>query len=318
MTDAKVAVIILHWNNYEDTCNCLYSLRAATYRNLLTVVVDNASSNDSVERLRAEFPECHFIMNPANYGFAKGNNEGIRYILEQNADYVMLLNNDTVVEPGFLEPLISAAETFPHPGAVSGTIYDYDRDTGPTNRIYYAGAKLSRWRGTGIVARSGQIDNQAQESVKMVSFVSGCSMLIPSNVLQDVGLLDECFYFGVEDADFCWRLLDKHYKMYYVPDSILWHKRSGSRNFTPEEFYHGYISKCLLMKKHLPRLLWVGWYVVFALRTLIFSRRITASLQKKHRLRPEQAQAIQQAIRRAILAAGRGNFDSPLNSRSIP
>ena len=165
MTDAKVAVIILHWNNYEDTCNCLYSLRAATYRNLLTVVVDNASSNDWVERLRAEFPECHFIMNPANYGFAKGNNEGICYILEQNADYVMLLNQ-IGCRSGFLEPLISAAETLPHPGAVSGTIYDYYRDTGPTNRIYYAGAKLSRWRGTGIVARSGQIDNQDKNQLR--------------------------------------------------------------------------------------------------------------------------------------------------------
>lgn len=314
MPNAKVAVIVLHWNNYADTRDCLESLRDATYTDLMMVVVDNSSTNDSVDRLRAEFPQAHFVMNPANYGFAKGNNEGIRYALEHDADYVLLLNNDTIVSPDFLEPLVRTAASADRVGAISGTIYDYDRETGPTRRIYYAGAELSRWRGMGIIARYGQIDEEPEQSVTEVSHVSGCSMLIPRSVLDDIGLLDEQFYFGVEDADFCWRLLDSHYKLYYVPDSVLWHKRSGSRSFTPDEFYHGYISKCLLMYKHLPPLLWAGWYVIYAVRTLLFSGRIVAYLQRKHQLKSDQAQAMQQAIRRAIVAAGKGDFESPLKS----
>src|SRR5205823_1889527 len=107
----RVGIIILNWNSYQVTSECLLSLRKLNYPNTEIVLVDNGSSDDSADRLQNEFPEIRVLRNPENLGFPGGNNVGIRYVLDRGADYLLLLNNDTVVQPDFLRELVQVAES---------------------------------------------------------------------------------------------------------------------------------------------------------------------------------------------------------------
>src|SRR4051812_28779275 len=109
----QIAAVVLNWNNYQDSRDCLLSLQQATYPRLRVVLVDNGSSDGSGEQLAAEFPGADFMSNTTNLGFARGCNVGTRHALAHGADYVLLLNNDTVVTAGFLEPAVATAEADP-------------------------------------------------------------------------------------------------------------------------------------------------------------------------------------------------------------
>lgn len=266
------------------------------------IIVDNYSTNDSVGKLRAEFPHFTYIMNPANCGFAKGNNPGIRYALENQADYVLLLNNDTIVSPDFLEPLIAAGEANPLVGALSSSIYDYDRSTGPTRRIFYAGGKLSMLRGTGIRFRLGEIDTQPASQPVAAGYVTGCCMLMKRDALLNVGLLDELFFFGVEDYDYSLRLIQQGYQMLWVPGSIIWHKGGASRSYTPDEIGNLYIAKAAFMKKHLPLWLWYPWFAMFAGHSVVTARRVVENKSMPIMTRSQKT-ALTHAIISALLQA---------------
>src|SRR3990172_1565611 len=123
----KVSIVILNWNGLDDTLECLEALRSCTYPNCETIVVDNGSAGDQVRRLRQKVASgVHIIENPENYGFAGGCNVGIRFALSRGADYVLLLNNDTIVDPAFLGSLVAAAEELPDAAALCPKVCYYD------------------------------------------------------------------------------------------------------------------------------------------------------------------------------------------------
>src|SRR3990170_2313546 len=259
----RVFIIILNWNGYADTAECVRSLYRITYPSFVIVVVDNGSIDGSVARLKDEFRDVVCMENKENLGFAGGNNEGIRYALEHGADYVLLLNNDTVVEAGFLDVLVRAAECYPvcHPEFISGSqtmqgqeipkqVQDdrgNDRQSGvcSSEKIGVVGPKIYSglpgssilWEaGGGIDWRYGkayhtgfdETDRGQWDGVRDVDYVSGCAMLIKREVLEEVGLLDERFFLYYEETDFCARVREKGYRVVFAPEARIWHKISNT------------------------------------------------------------------------------------------
>jgi GT2 family glycosyltransferase len=272
-----VAVVVLNFNGHEDTVACIESLRGATYRALRLIVVDNGSTRPGLGAVRDVLADGEFIGLGENRGFSAGNNVGIRAAVAGGAEYVALLNNDTVVAPGFLEPLIDTLASDLRLAAATGTILSWH--AGPTDLIWYAGGRLSRIRGEGIRPRVGEALGVVGDSPQAVSFISGCFIVMPAKVLVEEGMLDEDFFVGAEDIDLSWRLQTRGYRLVYVPASVLWHRGGRSREFTPAEVYRGYVSKILLMRKRLSKWsygLWLTGFTLFiaAVRLPLASRRL--------------------------------------------
>jgi GT2 family glycosyltransferase len=304
-----VAVVLLNYNGHDDTRLCLQSLASATYPRLFVIVCDNASSRPGLDILEAEFPAARFIRNPTNAGFAAGCNIGIAAAIELGAAYVVLLNNDTVVDPGFVEPLLEAFESNPRAGAAGGTILQWDKS--PSDRIWYAGGRLSKLRGGISMPGYGQRFVAADHpAVVSTGFVSGCFATIPVRVLNDVGWLDEDFFLGVEDLDFAWRLDERGLASLYVPRAVIWHRSGRSRAFDEDEAYRGYVATMLLQRKHRSRLAYWAWLAAYTIymRTAGLSRasKQLAGAGYAH----GSARAARAAIDRALRDARRGALET--------
>jgi GT2 family glycosyltransferase len=220
-TPPKVWIILLNWDGLTDTRECLESLRQITYENYQVLVVDNASLGDDPRILGEEYGEyIHIIENDENYGFAEGNNIGIRWILPRGTDYVLLLNNDTVVHPAFLTELVRAAEADPRIGVVGSKIYYlYDPE-----HIWSAGGRVDWWKGTVWMIGEGDEDGPAYHATTDVDWVSGCALMVKAKVLQEISLLDPFFFLRGEDVEFCIRARRSGYRVVYVATSEIWHK----------------------------------------------------------------------------------------------
>lgn len=251
----KVSVIILTWNSYEVTQDCLFSLRKSDYTNFEIVLVDNGSKDSSADKLLQEFPEIRLIRNPTNLGFTGGNNVGMRDALARGTDYLLLLNNDTVVAPNFLSTMVAAAESDPKIGILNPKIYFFE----PHDEIWYAGGEHKPWWSFPKHLDGGKRDTSTNGRPREVSFVTGCAFLIKRDVITRVGLLDEILFMGVEDLDFSIRARQAGYKAVYVPTAIIWHKVSvdTERNagIPVRDFY--YVRNSILVaRKHLTARLW--------------------------------------------------------------
>ena len=178
----KVSIIVLNWNTYELTRESLESLREITYPNYEIILVDNASSDGSVPRLKKDFPHVTLIQNRANLGFARGCNVGIRCALSREADYVLLLNSDSVVEKGFLEPAVEHAESDKKIGLVSGKIYLKDKP----GYLWYAGGSFSLLRGMVVIRGWHQLDEGQFNKPEEVDVSTGALMLIKREILDKV------------------------------------------------------------------------------------------------------------------------------------
>jgi GT2 family glycosyltransferase len=220
---SKVSVIVLNLNGYEDTRECLASLRKVRYPNFDVVLVDNGSSDNSGYRLEREFPDVKFIRSERNTGFTGGNNLGIRYALDGGASYVLMLNNDTIVSPDFLEKLVEVAETDSGIGIVGPKIL-YASDP---QRIWFAGGYIRHGSGACHHVGLNELDqpDKYREAVDS-AFITGCAMLVKSEVFRKIGLLDDKLFCTFEDVDFCMRATEVGSRSVFVPASRIWHKIS--------------------------------------------------------------------------------------------
>jgi GT2 family glycosyltransferase len=219
-----VAIVILTWNGRNDTLECLASLQGVTYPGRKTIVVDNASADGTAEAVKARFPEAEVIVNAGNLRFAGGNNAGIRRALGLGADYILLLNNDTDVDPGFLGRLVEAAEKDPLCGMAAPKILYYgDRD-----RVWYAGGAISWWQGWISHIGVREKDDGRFDRGGPTAYVTGCCVLVKRKLVEEVGMLDEAYFIYGEDADWSIRAARKGYRLLYVPEARIWHKLSVS------------------------------------------------------------------------------------------
>ncbi len=294
----KVSIIILNWNGWKDTLECLESLYQINYSDYNVIIVDNNSEDSSIEKIRnycegklkveSEFfkynsmnkpinilettkdesesiinIETNFkcltsnrklilIKNDKNYGFAEGNNIGIKYALNiLNSDYVLLLNNDTVVDENFLDRLVTISGNDENIGAVCPKMYYYDYN-GRKDVIWFAGENFSFWKGE-FYSRYGfnKTDTGNYEKIKEVDKVEGTCILIKKNVLNEIGLLDPKYYIYWEIPDLCFRMFKKGFKGLYIPEAKIWHKVSASSKKALSKTYTYYIrNQFFFMKKN--------------------------------------------------------------------
>jgi len=219
-----VYIILVNWNGMRDTLECLQSLEQVSYSKFKILVVDNASSDGSVEEISKQYPKVEFICNKENLRFAGGNNVGIEYALKQKAEYVLLLNNDTTVEKNFLSELVNAFENNANVGIAGAKIFYFS----DKKRIWYAGGRVNLK--TGITSHRGirHIDNEQFNKTEETDYITGCCMLLKREVIDEVGMLDESYFIYGEDADWCLRAKKVGYKLLYVPSAIVYHKVSVS------------------------------------------------------------------------------------------
>jgi GT2 family glycosyltransferase len=224
MPEPVVYVLILNWNMKDDTAECVASVLETDYPNYRVLVVDNGSADGSPECLNRSFPSIEMIVNPENLGFAAGNNVGIRHALRMGADYVFLLNNDTIVDASMLSSLVACGESADCIGLVAPNILYYD----DKNRIWRLGDRVHRWLPVPLSVGRNQIDRGQFADPFDVDYVTFCGALIKRAVLKTIGLLDERFFFTYEDADFCRRARDAGYRVVCQPRARMWHKVSLS------------------------------------------------------------------------------------------
>jgi GT2 family glycosyltransferase len=221
--------VLLNWNGWKDTVDCLSSLQKLEYGNNCIIVVDNGSTNDSVPRIRAQFPQVKVIEMGKNLGFAGGCNAGIRAALERDAEYVWLLNNDTVVDRFALRALVERAEQDTRIGAVGAILYYMDK---PSRIQTWGGLKVNLWTGRfSFVERASSMDH--------FEYLSGASLFIKMRAIKDVGLLDDSFFMYGEDADYGFRLRKAGWSLSVAEDARVWHKDAAStgRKSPMHDFY---------------------------------------------------------------------------------
>ena len=277
---AKVYLIILNWNGYKDTCECLRSVLDISFNDLQVVVVDNASTNNSCDeieywakqngletiRLSRELAEnsevtsyskpgaldvgnsIFLIQTGENLGFAGGNNIGISFALRMQAEYVWILNNDTVVDPGCLEPLISVMEINSHIGIAGSRVMYYDRP----NEVQTTGMRLGINYLTISHYDFGNVDaNVILVQPVEVDCVAASSMLVRSKMVEEIGLMDEDYFMYHEDIDWQIRVRKHGWKVFYVPSSGILHKcGASSKKSSFVGAYYQSRNKFLLVSKN--------------------------------------------------------------------
>lgn len=225
--DPFVVIIVLNWNGCDDTLACLSSLSQLSYTNFQVVVVDNASTDGSVDKIKSRFPDQIILKNNKNLGYAAGNNRGIRWAMENKADYIWILNNDTEVNSNSLTELIDRVQFEPEIGICGSTlVYHNQRD-----RVQaYGGGKYLKYL---AITRTFGDGNSIQEPINQLEieqnldFVSGASMLVSTEFVKDIGLIAEDYFLYYEEVD--WALRSKEsYKLGYAPKSIVYHKEGAS------------------------------------------------------------------------------------------
>jgi GT2 family glycosyltransferase len=221
MTSApRVACILVNWNGWQDTIECLDALKEDDYPYLEAVVIDNGSSNDSVARIKEAHPDVLLFESSENLGFAGGNNVGMRYALAHGADFIWLLNNDTKPAKDALSKLVAKALSDSRIGAVGSVCYYADR---PSTVQVWAGAAANMWLGYA----KNYTEPQRDESLDALY---GASMLIARPALEQVGLLDEGFFHYWEETEFSLRLRKAGWRLAAAPDSCVLHKVGASTN----------------------------------------------------------------------------------------
>ncbi len=267
----SVYCILLQWRSCDDTLECLASLQATSYPNLRIVVVDNGTPEHCRRALRTRFPAVDLLLNERNLGFSGGNNRGIAYALAQGAEYVLILNNDTVVAPDFLEPLVARLSADRHIGMVGPKIYQY----GTENQLWFAGTTCDWLLGRPLRLRHrgfGQIDRGQYDREQYGDFLSGCAMLLRREVFERVGMFDRAYFAYFEDVDLCLRVRREGYRILYVPAACVYHKAArsstGRRNFAPLSVYFTTRNTALLMQRRGHPVGWPLFLAGFGLRLL--------------------------------------------------
>ena len=212
--------VVLSWNGREDTLACLDSLQGVE-----TICVDNGSTDGSADAVAERFPEVELIRTGVNLGFAAGNNVGIRRALERGAGWVVLLNNDAVVEPGFADALAAAAGRHTDAGVLASKVYVLEQP----DVLWYAGGSFNPLLGySGRVRGAGRRDDGSFDEEIDVDWATGAAMAVSRPALERAGLLDEELFAYLEDVDWCLRIRAAGLRVVYVPAARAWHRVSAS------------------------------------------------------------------------------------------
>ena len=220
MKRPRVAIVVLNWNGWQDTVRCVASLLALDYANFWIVLVDNGSTDGSVQEFQRALPDVELLQTGVNLGFGGGCNVGMRHALAGGAEYIWLINSDAVVDPGALSAMVRLAQENLVLGAVGSVLFDVDAEA----RVQlWGGGRVGLWLGRSVHSRSPDVK---------LDFVSGASLLLRRSALEQVGLFDESrFFMYWEDTDLGFRLRNAGWALGVAADSRIWHKQSASLGF---------------------------------------------------------------------------------------
>ena len=221
---SKVFIIILNFNSFEDTKECLISLQKIDYNNYEIVVVDNSSTDDSYEKLKKEFHTYNILKCNENLGYANGNNLGIKYALENGADYVCILNNDVVVENNFLTKIIKTMENTKDIGLAGPCICNYE----DKNIIQAMGANINLYNGLTQGKYKGWKYDNIPHKDAFVDYLGGACFVCRKEVFEKIGLIPENYFLFFEETEFCFKAAKEGYKLLCVYESKIYHKGSST------------------------------------------------------------------------------------------
>jgi len=267
MQEPSIAIVILNWNGFDDTADCLHSLRQTTYNNYTVVLVDNGSANDEGARLKNLFPEIQLICNAKNRGFTGGCNDGMNWAIKENFDYIVTLNNDCLIEKNWLARL-------------AGGLQEAGADFATARIMYYPETDLICSDGDAIFPDgTGYVVNslksfQAPGKMQPVFSACGAGAIFSSKCLEagKIGgdqFFDELFFAYFEDIDLGARLNALSYKGISIPDAVIYHKESktsGARSFF--QLYQSERNRILIELLNFPWPLVALGELCYGLRTL--------------------------------------------------
>ncbi len=250
-TSALVGAVVLAHNGAQDTIVCLRSLRETTWPSLRTFVIDNASSDDTAALVRTHFPEVTLLRSDRNLGYAGGNNLGIERALAEGCDYLLVLNNDTLIEPSAVHALVASAQEQPTVGAVAPLITYLEHP----EVIWYAGADYDARRGypgrmrhyrasvSGVTLSSGPTDR-----------FSGAAVLLPGSVIKQVGGFSESLGFLYEDVDLSLRIRARGFCVWFAPEAVVRHRVAMTQQgeHSSMSFYYGVRNQLEVAERYAP------------------------------------------------------------------
>ncbi len=227
MTRPAVSVIVLNWNGRDDTLACVASVLAAGHYDVDVLVVDNGSTDGSAvefERVWADEPRVRLLRNDANLGYAGGNNTGFADVLARGARHVLVLNNDTLVEPGAIQPLVDAIDADPHLAMVGPKVREMDNP----ERLGCSFDSVRLWCFGALPTTAGQVDRGQFDTARDLDVITGCALLIRAQALREVGVFDPDYFAYYEEVDLAFRLRRAGWRLGFVPSSVVRHKGGAS------------------------------------------------------------------------------------------
>jgi GT2 family glycosyltransferase len=251
----RVVTVILNTNRRDDTLACLASLKQSNYPDHHIVVLDNASYDGSVPAIATAYPEVDIIALEQNLGYAGNNNLGIQAALAKGAEWIFILNEDTVLAPDCIEHLVEMGAANPKIGMMGPLVYHFDEPS----VIQSAGGCMDRHWQTWHLAHNEEDRGQVAHP-HTVEWVSGCALMVRRAVIEQVGMLDERFYYYWEETEWCFRARWHGWLAYNVPQAKLWHK-GVCRHYQPSPMvtYYNTRNRLLFMYKHRASLrAWLG------------------------------------------------------------
>lgn len=260
MRTPQVLAVVVNWNDPESTRRCIQSLVKSDYANMRVVIVDNGSNPELYARLQTDLPDMEILRSDVNLGFPGGANVGLRYVLTQDADYALILNNDTLIDPMMVSQLVQAAEENPNAGLVGPVIYYLDHP----DKVWFAGERFLF--GIYPLRRSLRL-SPSNKAVEEVDFISGCATLIPRSVLENIGLFPSDYFMYYDDIDLSVRVKAAGKNLLCVTGARMWHAVSISYGGpdSPIKQYFQAKSSFIFYRKYSKGLrLWINLIVHFA------------------------------------------------------
>jgi len=289
MSSPRIVTVILNTNRRDDTLACLRSLAQSDYANLGIIVLDNDSIDGSVEAIQADFPSVQVLRLTENLGYAGNNNKGIKSALEQNADWVFVLNEDTLVEPDCLTRLITTAQSDPSIGVIGPMVYTFDGGS----RISSAGGVIDWSYADGTNTGMGEIDH-GQYPARSVDYINGCGLLVSRRAIEKAGMLDASYFIYYEETDWCARIAKAGFDIRFEPKARMRHKAPIDRSqFGPTTLYYVTRNRIRFFARHAP----------FSLKPISLAHALDGTLKGIRRYEQEGHLEHARAMRWALVHA---------------
>ncbi len=246
MPQPLIYVLVLDNNRRDDTLACLASLVRNSYKNLKIIVLDNSTTDGTREAICSTFTDVQMISLTKNLGYAGNNNIGVEIAMKQGADWIFILNDDTILDPDCLAKLVFVGESDPSIGIVGPMVYHHDEP----DIIQSAGGMLGKYWQSQHLGQN-ELDKGQFQSPHPVEWISGCSILVRKTVIEQVGKLDDSFFMYSEEKEWCVRASRAGWKIFHVPQAKIWHK-GVQRDYQPKPSFTYYETRnhFLILAKH--------------------------------------------------------------------